>query len=182
MRRKPTSPPRSTSPRSFDQGTAPKKNMLTTASLAIIAGAFILGIAVGVGFNSGTNFNPQNVASREYIDQAAPSRDVCINYGASAIVTDTRTFVTFNPFKVYISRPLIQPGCILRSNGWAVLEKRKLVSSEQVRECKRRMQTFGYTGKLDNTPQINCVNPSEGEDNKFPNQPGGDAITSDSGF
>lgn len=170
-------------PRSFNQNPSPKKpNMLTTASLAIIAGAFILGIAVGVAFNSGTNFTPQNVASREFIDQAAPSRDICINYGASAIVTDTRSFVTFNPFKVYISRPIIQPGCVLRTNGWAVLEQRKLISSEQVRDCKQRMQTFGYTGKLDNSPQISCVNPSESDDNKFLNQPGTGVSAPDTSF
>lgn len=169
MRRKSTAT-RSPASKSFDKAPASKPSIITTASLAIIAGAFILGIGVGVAFFSGTNFTPNNISSREAIDQAAPSRDICINYGASAIVTDTRTFVTFNPFKVYVSRPLMQPGCVLRSNGWAVLDQRKLISNERERECKQRMQTFAYTGNLENSPKIDCVNPSD--ENKFLNQPG----------
>ncbi len=181
MRRKSTAT-RPQAPRSdkADKGSVSKPSMITTASLAIIAGAFIVGIGVGVAFFSGTNFTPNNISSREAIDQAAPSRDICINYGSSAIVTESRTFVTFNPFKVYVSKPIMQPGCVLRSNGWAVLDQRKLISNERERECKQRMQTFAYTGNLENSPKIDCVNPSE--ENKFLDQPGTAPAVSDKSF
>ncbi|WP_442943908.1 DUF3172 domain-containing protein [Nostoc sp.] len=44
---------------------------------------------------------------------AAPNADICVQYGASAIVTDAHIFVTFNPFKVYVTQPRMQPGCVL---------------------------------------------------------------------
>jgi Protein of unknown function (DUF3172) len=141
-------------------------------SVAILGGAFILGIGVGIAFSSTATFSPQNVASRDFIDRAAPNPDICVQFGASAMVMDTRLFVTLNPFNVYISQPSMRPGCVLRSNNWTILEQKKLVTSEQVRECKNRMNTFGFTGSLESTPQINCVYQNDAAQNFFLNQPG----------
>lgn len=91
------------------------------------------------------------------------------------MVTDTRIFVTLNPFNVYVSQPTMRPGCVLRSNNWALLEQRKLVTPEQERECKNRMNTFGFTGTLESQPQIDCVYQNEAAKNLFLTQPGGGA-------
>lgn len=150
----------------------PKPTVFNSLVLAVLAGVFVLGIGIGVVFSSTTNLNPENVASIQYIDQSAPDPQICINYGASATVMDTRVFVTYEPFSVYVSQPIMQPGCVLRKANWSILEQRKLVNSEQVRDCKQRLNTFGYTGKLENRPQISCVYQSDSDKNRFLNAPG----------
>lgn len=142
------------------------------ATLAILAGVFLLGIGVGMGFSSTANITPQNVASREFIDRSAPNPELCVQFGASALVMDMRLFLTLNPFNVYVSQPAVQPGCVLRSNNWAILEQRKLISNKQVRECKNKMNTFGYTGPLEGKPEIDCVYQNDSAENLFLNQPG----------
>ncbi|NEP58639.1 MAG: DUF3172 domain-containing protein [Symploca sp. SIO2G7] len=141
-------------------------------NIAIWAGIFILGIGVGIAFSSGATVNPENVVSREVIDRSAPNAELCVQYGASAMVTDMRVFVTLNPFNVYVTQPSMRPGCVLRRNNWAVLEQKKAVSAKQVRECKNRLNTFGFTGDLDSSPEIECIYQNEAADNLFLNQPG----------
>jgi Protein of unknown function (DUF3172) len=34
------------------------------------------------------DIDPQNVASRDFIDRAAPNPELCVQYGASAMVMD----------------------------------------------------------------------------------------------
>ncbi|HAX75773.1 MAG TPA: DUF3172 domain-containing protein [Cyanobacteria bacterium UBA11372] len=140
--------------------------------LAVLAGVFILGVGIGIAFSSTATLTPTNVASREFIDRSAPNADLCVQYGASAIVTDTRVFVTLNPFNVYVTQPRMQPGCVLRTNNWSILEQRKAVSGDDVRQCKNRMNTFGYTGDLGDKPQVDCIYQNDAEKNRFLNQPG----------
>ena len=155
--------------------------VFNSTSVAILCGVFIVGIGVGIAFSSTVNSSPTNVASREVIDRSAPNPDICAQYGASAIVTETRIFVTLNPFTVYAAQPRMQPGCVLRSNNWAILEQKKLINSDQVRECKNRMNTFGYTNPLENSPIIDCLYQTEGDKNRFFNQPGVGAPVPESG-
>lgn len=140
--------------------------------LAVLAGVFIVGVGIGIAFSSTATLTPTNVASREFIDRSAPNADLCVQYGASAIVTDTRVFVTLNPFNVYVTQPRMQPGCVLRTNNWSILEQRKAISGEDVRECKNRMNTFGYTGDLGDKPLVDCIYQNDAEKNRFLNQPG----------
>ena len=169
-RRSRYAPPRSNPPRP----SAPSASGLNPNynKIAIVGGIFVLGIGVGIGFSSTVSFSPENVVSREAIDRSAPNAEVCIQYGASAIVTDLRVFVTLNPFNVYVTQPLMQPGCVLRRNNWALLEQQKLVDSQQVRDCKNRMNTFGFTGPLEGNPKISCIYQNEAAGNLFLNQPG----------
>jgi hypothetical protein len=44
----------------------------------------------------------------------------------------------------------MQPGCVLRNNDWAVLQQQNLVTSAKVNECKQSLNTFAFTGKLEN--------------------------------
>ena len=148
-------------------------------SIALLAGVLILGIGIGIAFSTTTTLDPKNVASRETIDRFAPNADICVQYGASAMVMDARLFVSLNPFNVYVAQPSLRPGCILRTNNWTILEQKNLVSSEQVRECKNRMNTFGYTGDLNSQPEINCIYQNDEAKNFYRNKPG--AITPSQG-
>jgi hypothetical protein len=151
---------------------AAKSSPINYASLGILAAVFILGIGIGIAFSSNATISPANVASREFIDRSAPNPELCVQFGASAMVTDMRVYVTLNPFNVYISQPAMRPGCVLRSNNWSLLEQRRLVTAEQVRECKNRMNTFGFTGALEEKPDINCIYQNDSAQNLFLNLPG----------
>ena len=135
--------------------------------LTIVGVALTIGMVIGIAFSSNATLNPENVASSAYIESAAPNSQLCAQFGGSAMVTDTRVFLTLNPFSVYVTQPRMQPGCVVRSSDWAVLEQKHLVSSTQVRECKSRMNTFCYTGKLDSSPQIDCIYQNEAAQNLF---------------
>jgi hypothetical protein len=152
-----------------------KSGPFNYTSLALIGGVFVLGIGVGIGFSSTATLSPQNVASSDFIAQSAPNPEICAQFGASAMVMDARLFVTLNPFNVYVAQPTMRPGCVLRSTNWTILEQRKLVTSEQVRDCKQRMNTFGFTGALEGSPQINCIYQNDSAQNFFLNQPGAGA-------
>jgi hypothetical protein len=168
MRRKST--PRTTTSSKPSIFQSPIFNLTT---IAILGGVLVLGIGIGIAFSSTTTLAPSNVASREFIDLKAPNPEMCVQYGASAMVMDARLFVTLNPFNVYVSQPNIRPGCVIRQNNWAILENKKLVTSDQVRECKNRLNTFGFTGNLDSEkPDIRCIYQNEAGQNFFLSQPG----------
>jgi hypothetical protein len=153
-----------------NQRSPHKPFRFNTMIAAIVSAALLLGVLIGVSLTSVANSNPENVASSVYIDSAAPDADVCVQYGASAIVTDTRVFLTLNPFKVYITQPRMQPGCVLRTSDWAILQQRNLITSVQTNNCKNRLNTFAYTGKLENSPQVSCVYENDAAGNLFASQ------------
>ena len=165
------SPPRPDSSRT-PSSSKPSLFNFNYTTVALIGGIFILGIGIGIAFSSTASFNPENVASREVIDRSAPNAELCAQFGASAIVADLRVFMTLNPFNVFVTQPVMEPGCVLRRNNWSILERQKLVDSNQVRDCKNRMNTFGFTGTLENSPQINCIYQNEAAGNLFLNRPG----------
>nr|WDA98938.1 DUF3172-containing protein [Sciadococcus taiwanensis] len=128
---------------------------------------FLIGIAVGIVGDSNLNISSQNFVSRTTLDNNAPNKNICLSYGASALVIDHRNFITFNPFKIYTAQTSIQPGCVLRSNNWIILENKNLISTEKIKNCKRKMNTFGYIGKLENSPEISCIYESNSALNSF---------------
>lgn len=151
----------------------PSKNPFDIAKVAILASIFILGIVVGIAINFGSlSNNPASIESRFQIERQAPNPELCQQFGASAIVSDIRVFLTLNPFSLFLSQPVMQPGCVLRQNNWSILEQQKLVSKEQVRDCKRRMNTFGYTGVLEGSPNIDCIYQNDAAGNLFLKEPG----------
>ncbi len=170
--RRPSNPRNQQVPRSESRSPGTKPPAINSANLAILGAVLLVGIGIGVAFSKTTTLSPENVASTEFIDKSAPNPEFCIQYGASAISFDTRVFVTFNPFNVFVSQSTMQPGCVMRINNIAILEQRKLVTSEQMRDCRQRMNTFGYTGNLDASPQISCIYQSDADKNRFLNQPG----------
>lgn len=163
-------PPRNVPPR--PTRSAASTSPMNSTTLAVLGGVFILGIGVGVAFSKTTTLAPENVASTQFIDQSAPNPELCVQYGASAVVVDSRVFVTFNPFNVFVSQPVMQPGCVVRANNIGLLEQRKLITGEQLRECRQRLNTFGFTGSIENSPKINCLYQSNADQNLFLGLPG----------
>lgn len=155
--------------------TPPKKSPLDIAKAAILASVFIIGVVVGLALNLTSSSNPATIDSSLQIDRKAPNPEICQQFGASAIVTDMRVFLTLTPFSVYLTQPRMQPGCVLRRTNWAVLEQKKLVDSEQVRDCKRRMNTFGFIGTLEGKPKIDCIYQNDAAGNLFLDQQGAGA-------
>ena len=155
----------------------PKKSPLDVAKIAILASVFIIGIVIGLSLNlSSGSDDIRSVDSSFQIDRKAPNPEVCQQFGASAVVTDMRVFLTLNPFSVYLTQPRMQPGCVLRRTNWSLLEQKNLVSSEQVRDCKRRMNTFGFVGVLEGKPKIDCVYQNDAAGNLFLNQNGNSTV------
>lgn len=138
-------------------------------AIGIIAAIFVLGIGVGIAFSSATPTNSTSLVTNLQLDQKAPNPDVCIQNGASAMAVSTRLYVTLVPFKVFVAQAAMEPACILRRANWSILEQRKLVTGEQTRDCRNRMNTFGYIGDLNNKDKlsIDCVYQSDSAKNLF---------------
>jgi len=158
-----------------------KKNPFEVAKIAILGSVFVVGIVIGLSLNlTNGSGNIQSVDSSLQIDRRAPNPEICQQFGASAIVTDMRVFLTLNPFSVYLTQPNMQPGCVLRRTNWSVLEQQKLISSKQVKDCKRRMNTFGFIGTLEGKPKIDCVYQNDSAGNLFLNPNGQPNVSSPS--
>jgi hypothetical protein len=101
---------------------------------SLLAGVFILGVGLGVTVDSQVNTNPKDLASRDAIDQAAPNKNLCAQFGASAMAFDQRVFVSFNPFNVYVSQADVKPACVLReANVVPTLKSRGLINDDEIR-------------------------------------------------
>ena len=160
-----------------------KKNPLDIAKIAVVASVFVVGIVIGLSLNlTSPSNNLTTVDSSLQIDRKAPNPEVCQQFGASAIVTDMRVFLTLNPFSVYLTQPSMQPGCVLRRTNWSILEQQSLVSSEQVKDCKRRMNTFGFIGPLEGKPKIDCIYQNDAAGNLFLDKGGAGVLPESDNF
>eukprot|EP01036_Dinobryon_divergens_P027722 gene27723-36540_t len=148
-------------------------NKLQVLNRALFSGVFVAGIGLGITLESSINTNPKDLASRDAIDRNAPNPKLCATYGSSAMVLDQRVFVTFNPFNVYVTQADTKPGCVLRqSNVINLLQvERKLVSDEDMENCKNSFNTWGFIGDINNNPQLNCVYQSDDAQNEFLSNP-----------
>ncbi len=129
--------------------------MSSGVKLAIVAAIFALGLGLGVALST-LNPTPQTVDAIS-LDVNAPSREFCNNYGASAMVMTSKVYVTLNPFNVFVSQAKTVPGCVVLPNNWNLLLQRNAINDQDIRDCKDRMNTFGYTGDLEKTPKVECV-------------------------
>jgi len=137
------------------------------ARIAVLAGVLVLGIGVGVTISSNTQGDQGNIASSQQLDMAVADPEFCKQWGASAFVMDLQMYTTMNPSTSFVTQPKLQPGCVIRRENWAVLQKQGAITAEQMRECKQRMNTFAYTGSVKDKPEVRCVYQSDIVDNKF---------------
>jgi len=144
---------------------APAAALSSSIKLAIAAAIFAIGIGVGVALST---LNPTaRTVDAIRLDTIAPSRDFCNNYGASAMVTTVRVYTTLNPYNVFVSQVEPKAGCVVLPNNWNILLQRRAINDQEIRQCKDRMNTFGYTGELDKTPQVDCVYESKDAQEKL---------------
>ena len=145
-----------------------------TLTRALLAGAFVLGVAAGTALSTSVSSNPRDLASRDTIDKRSPNPELCAKYGASAMAFDYRMFVSFNPFSVFVSQADVQPGCVLRaSTAPQVLASRSLLTGAEINSCKKNLDnTWAFVGDLDKDPQLNCVYQSDDRQNEFLREPG----------
>tara|TARA_Y100001968_G_scaffold281251_1_gene278384 strand:+ start:939 stop:1592 length:654 start_codon:yes stop_codon:yes gene_type:complete len=140
---------------------------LNTATISILAGVLVIGIGLGTLVSTNTGGATGNIASQNQLDLAVPDPDICKSYGASAFVQDIEIFTTLNPSTSFVTQPALQPGCVIRRENWTVLQQQGAISSQDVRECKQRMNTFAYIGSLRDKPIVKCVYQADFEDNQF---------------
>ena len=137
------------------------------ATLAVLAGVLVVGIGIGTGISSTTQGNQGNIASSQQLDMAVADPEFCKQYGASAFVQDLQLYTTMNPSTSFVTQPKLQPGCVIRRENWAVLQKEGAITAEQMRQCKQRMNTFAYIGSVKDKPEVRCVYQTDTVDNKF---------------
>ncbi|MCS5697624.1 DUF3172 domain-containing protein [Cyanobium sp. FGCU-52] len=137
------------------------------STVAVLAGVLVLGIGIGTAVSSNTAGNQGNIASSQQLDMAVPDPEFCKQWGASAFVMDIELYTTMNPSSSFVTQPTLQPGCVIRRENWAVLQKQGAVTAEQMRECKQRMNTFAYIGSIRDRPIVRCVYQTDISGNKF---------------
>ncbi len=140
-----------------------------TATIAVLAGILIIGIGIGTSLTSNTSGSQGNIASSEQLDLAVPDPEFCKQWGASAFVMDVEMYTTMNPSTSFVTQPKLQPGCVIRRENWAVLQKAGAVTTDQMRDCKQRMNTFAYIGSIRDKPVVRCVYQTDAAQNKFQN-------------
>ena len=67
---------------------------------------------------------------------------------------DVEMYTTMNPSTSFVTQPKLQPGCVIRRENWAVLQKAGAVTTDQMRDCKQRMNTFAYIGSIRDKPVV----------------------------
>ena len=162
-------------PPSSNSTTTTEPGGMSNLTKAFVTAAFVAGIGTGTWFNSTASFAPSNVASTEIVDRKTPNSGVCMANGYSSMVFDQRIFVSFNPFNVYVAQPEVKPGCVLRRSNVGLLERKGLVSKDEVSKCTGRLNTFGFVNAIDGVPgegggqppKVSCLYHSEDGENAF---------------
>ena len=140
---------------------------LNTGSIAVLAGVLLVGVGIGSAVTSTTQGGQGNIASQQQLDMAVPDPEFCRQWGASAFVIDIEMYTTLNPSTSFVTQPSLQPGCVIRRENWSLLQKQGVITNEDVRECKQRMNTFAYIGSIRDNPSVRCVYQADVNDNKF---------------
>lgn len=136
-------------------------------TVAVLGGVLVVGIGIGTGISSNTQGDQGNIASSQQLDMAVPDPEFCRQWGASAFVMDIELYTTMNPSTSFVTQPALRPGCVIRRENWSVLQKEGAVTSEQMRQCKQRMNTFAYIGSVKDQPIVRCVYQTDISENKF---------------
>ncbi|MEB3333724.1 MAG: DUF3172 domain-containing protein [Cyanobacteriota bacterium] len=160
-------------------GSAQGGPTFNVGTAALLAGVLVVGIGIGSAVTSTTQGNQGNIASSQQLDMAVPDPEFCKQWGASAFVMDIELYTTMNPSSSFVTQPTLQPGCVIRRENWAVLQKQGAVTAEQMRECKQRMNTFAYIGSIRDKPIVRCVYQADITGNKF-QMPGAAGAADDS--
>ena len=69
----------------------------------------------------------------------------CQQFGAEAVVTTSRVFVTTLPASTFAVNPELLRGCVVRRKYWDELRRKRLITPDQERHCVKASSTFAYT-------------------------------------
>ena len=58
-------------------------------------------------------------------------------------------------------------GCLIRRDNWTVLQKQGVISNEDIRAYKQKMNTFAYIESIINKPTVKCIYQTDIQDNEF---------------
>ena len=76
-------------------------------------------------------------------DKVVCSRE---QYGEAVLDPHPNTLLTelclYRRFNVYVAQPEVKPGCVLRRSNWSVLEKRELITEDQVNKYLKKLGTI----------------------------------------
>jgi len=146
-------------------------------NLWLLAGVLVVGVGIGsfITTTQSAGSRTGNIASSQDLDLAVPDPEFCKQWGASAYVMDVELYQTMNPVSSFVTQPKLQPGCVIRRENWSVLQKEGVVSNEDMRRCKQRMNTFAYIGSIRDQPVVRCVYQTDRADNLFLGRSSGDS-------
>ncbi|OOV31184.1 hypothetical protein BV61_05005 [Candidatus Synechococcus spongiarum LMB bulk15M] len=138
-------------------------------NLWLLAGVLVVGIGIGtfITTTQSSGSRSGNIASSQDLDLAVPDPEFCAKWGASAYVIDVELYQTMNPVTSFVTQPKLQAGCVIRRENWSVLQKEGVVSGDDMRRCKQRMNTFAYIGSIRDQPVVRCVYQTDRTDNLF---------------
>ncbi|NCP89693.1 MAG: DUF3172 domain-containing protein, partial [Flavobacteriales bacterium] len=75
-------------------------------------------------------------------------------------------------FNIYVAQADVKPACVLRdANVVSVLRDSHLINDDEVRACKKNMNTWAFVGDLKEQPQLSCVYKSADAQNEFLSDP-----------
>ena len=159
-------------------GNAGGRPGFSVNNLSLLAGVLVVGIGIGsfVTTTQSAGTRTGNIASSQELDLAVPDPEFCKQWGASAYVMDVEMYQTMNPVSSFVTQPRLQPGCVIRRENWSVLQQEGVVTSEEMRQCKQRMNTFAYIGSIRDQPIVRCVYQTDSTDNLFLGRNGSEAV------
>lgn len=174
-------PPRASLPGNPGKDGSPRR----FGNLWLLAGVLVVGIGIGtfITTTQSSGSRSGNIASSQDLDLAVPDPEFCAKWGASAYVIDVELYQTMNPVTSFVTQPKLQAGCVIRRENWSVLQKEGVVSGDDMRRCKQRMNTFAYIGSIRDQPVVRCVYQTDRTDNLFLGRSGdsGGALSDETG-
>ena len=174
-------PPRASLPGNPGKDGSPRR----FGNLWLLAGVLVVGIGIGtfITTTQSSGSRSGNITSSQDLDVAVPDPKFCADWGASAYVIDVELYQTMNPVTSFVTQPKLQPGCVIRRENWSVLQKEGVVSGDDMRRCKQRMNTFAYIGSIRDQPVVRCVYQTDRTDNLFLGRSGdsGGALSDETG-
>ena len=89
---------------------------------------------------------------------SASSRDsFCQQFGAEAVVTTNKLFVTISPASTFTVKPEVIRGCVIRRKYLSELLKWFLVAPDEIVDCNKDSSTFAYAHEKNGGITVYCV-------------------------
>ncbi|EAU73065.1 DUF3172 domain-containing protein [Synechococcus sp. RS9916] len=98
------------------------------------------------------------------INSASAQDQFCQQFGAEAVITTSKVFVTTMPASTFVAKPEAQRGCVIRRKHWAELRRGHHITPAQESHCSKPSNTFAYALDKDGIKTTSCV---DHIDNKF---------------